>query len=243
IRFVCVFGGGGYLELVMRTFAMGPVVGNQLSLFAAVIRAPEFAAVSLFAIQRHTIACLNQDVNAFGVARGNRGHDLAGHSRRQTIAGKTFPGDTSVSRLEQAATRPATVAAPRVKLERPHARIQDFRIVRIHLEVGTAAVLISKQHSCPSLAGVRGAEHTAFSLWAIRVAQRSDENYVRILRIDYDTADAARLFQSHQRPRFAGVDGFVDSLAHRDMTANPWFACAGPHDVWIAGRNRERADG
>jgi hypothetical protein len=45
------------------------------------------------------------------------------------------------------------------------------------------------------------------------VSERAGEDDVGIAGIDYDAADAAGVLESHLRPRFSGVGGFVNAHA------------------------------
>ena len=61
--------------------------------------------------------------------------------------------------------------------------------------------------------------------------------------MDDDTANASRLGEPHVRPGRSGVRGLVDPVTHDvRITNGPRFAGAGPHDIRMAGRRRERTD-
>ena len=75
------------------------------------------------------------------------------------------------------------------------------------------------------------------------MADRASHHDVRILWIDHHVADTPGVIKSHQLPGLARVSRFVDSLADRNVTANPGFTRAGPNDVGVRRSNRERADG
>ena len=61
--------------------------------------------------------------------------------------------------------------------------------------------------------------------------------------MDDDAADAAGFGEAHVLPGLAGVGGLVDAVAHDvARTDHPRLAGAGPHDVRIGRRERQRAN-
>src|ERR1700693_3390586 len=162
---------------------------------------------------------------------------------RQAVTLQALPGGAAVSGLEQAAARPAAGAAPGVNLDLPHAGEKYARIVGVHAHVGATGVFVHEQNLVPSFATISGAEDAALGLRPIGVAQRAGQDDVRIARIDLHAADASGLFEAHQGPVLARVDGLVNPLAHGDVAADERFAGARPDDVGICRRDRQRADG
>src|SRR5262249_26370937 len=94
----------------------------------------------------------------------------------------------------------------------------------------------------PVRAAVRRPEDAALLLRSVRRAERARHDDLRICRIDDDAADAAGLLEAAQRPRLAGVGGFVDPAADRNMAADPRFTRSGPDEVRIGGCDGERTD-
>src|SRR5580700_641400 len=91
---------------------------------------------------------------------------------------------------------------------------------------------------------VGGAEDAAVGLGSGRSAQDAGKNNVGIGRVDDDASDAAALGQTHVGPGFAGIGGFVDSIAHYVAVADhPGFAGSCPDRAWIRRRYCEGADG
>src|SRR5262249_46989472 len=84
--------------------------------------------------------------------------------------------------------------------------------------------------------------NSAFLLRAVTGSQSSRENYIRIVRIDYDSADTSRLFQTHMRPGLPGIRRFVDSVSDGYIAANKAFARAGPNYVRIRCSYSKRPD-
>ena len=151
-----------------------------------------------------------------------------------------FPA--SLRKVDAAAVA-AAVEIVRLQLDLPRAGDDDVRILLRHLQARATGVLIDEQHVLPGLAAVFAAEHAAFLLRTGGAAERADEHEVFVRRMDDDRADAAGVGKSHLRPRLAGVGRLVDAVAHHVHVADrPGFTGAGPHDIRIAWRDRERTD-
>jgi hypothetical protein len=74
------------------------------------------------------------------------------------------------------------------------------------------------------------------------MAQRPDVDDVRILRINHDPADLARLLQADVRPGRAAIRGFVDAVAGREIGTNVGLAGSGVNGFGVGGRYGDRAD-
>src|SRR5271168_3528450 len=94
------------------------------------------------------------------------------------------------------------------------------------------------------LTSVGGAEDTTLGLRSGRAAENAGENYIGVRRVDDDAANAAALGQAHVGPGFAGIGGFVNSVAHDVAVADhPGLARSCPDCAWIGRRYGEGADG
>src|SRR5579864_5705129 len=97
------------------------------------------------------------------------------------------------------------------------------------------------------LTAVCGAEDAPLWLRPSRAAENTGQDDVRIRRMNYDSADAAAVRKSCVGPRFAGIGGFVDSVAHDVAVADhPGFAGSRPNDTGIRrshGQSADRGDG
>src|SRR5271155_5680610 len=69
------------------------------------------------------------------------------------------------------------------------------------------------------------------------MAEDADDNDIRIARINQDSADEARIFQSDVGPGGAGIGGAIDAVA------GGLFAGADDDDVGIRGGDGDVADG
>src|SRR5207249_3562676 len=95
----------------------------------------------------------------------------------------------------------------------------------------------------PRLAAVGRLIDAAVGPRAPEVTQRRDVDHIGILRIDGDAADFARLLEPHVGPRSTPVGGFVDAVAPPLGAQAVALARARPHDVGIARRHGDVADG
>src|SRR4029079_18836983 len=93
---------------------------------------------------------------------------------------------------------------------------------------------------CPSAVG--RTEYSARRVRAVRVAERGDEQPIRILWVDVDHGDHLRVVEPEVRPGLSGVRGLVDAVANREV--RPDDAGAGPdvYDVRIGWRDGDRPD-
>ena len=117
-----------------------------------------------------------------------------------------------------------------------------MRILRIEDDVDGAGAVIEIEDFFPALAAVARTKNTSLRVGSVGVAERGDEDNVRICWMDDDRADVARVFQADVGPRFARVGGFVDPIAERDVAADAGFAGADVNDVGIGIGNVNRTD-
>src|SRR5437868_1616652 len=117
------------------------------------------------------------------------------------MAGYLVPGRAAIMRYVNAAARSAAVQVPGFDVHLPHAREQRLRVMRIHGKLGAPSVLINEQHLLPTLAAVRRFEDAALALRAVRLANCAGENGIRVVWINDDASNVARLLQAHAAPR------------------------------------------
>src|SRR6185295_13375146 len=184
------------------------------------VAAPQRAALRLRAVGgRQAVSGLDQRVDAVRVRARDLHGDLPDRRGGQAVAGEARPGRAAVDRLEHTAAGTAAGASPGVDLDLPHAGERQARV-----------------------AGVTGAVDAALLLRTVGVAERAGQHDVRIARVDDDAADPPRRVEAAVRPRLAGVCRLVDAVADRDVAADERFAGAGPDDVRVRRRDRQRAD-
>ena len=165
-------------------------------------------------------------------------------SRGRKALGQRLPRRPAVGGLEEAAGRAGVrvVVLPGRLSRRPQHRVHRLRVRRIEREVDRAGVLVLVEHLLERDAAVGGAEHAALLVRSVRMAERRDEQARRILRVDDDRADLARVPQAEVVPRPAGVARAIDPVADREIGALQPFAAADVDDVRIRRRDRDRAD-
>ena len=117
-----------------------------------------------------------------------------------------------------------------------------FGIAGLERQVDRAGVSVLEQHLLPVPAAVARAEHAAFGIRAVWMAERGDVDDVGVVRIHEDLADLLRVAQADMRPAPAAVGGFVYAVALGDVRAHVGFAAAGVDDLRVGRRDRDRAD-
>jgi hypothetical protein len=71
--------------------------------------------------------------------------------------------------------------------------------------------------------------------------ERRDENDVRIVRVNQNASDLARIVEADMGPRLSGVGGFVHAVAEGDLRAHVGFARTDIDNVGIGRRDINRA--
>ena len=124
----------------------------------------------------------------------------------------------------------------------PQRRVDDVGVGRIDVDVLAAGVLVLEQHVLERLAAVGRAEDAALLVRAVGMAERGDEQAIRVLRIDRELRNLLRVAQAEMRPGLAGVGRFVDAVADGEVRARQPFAAADVDDVRIGRRDGDPAD-
>ena len=243
VRLILVVGLDGEARVVVRAAAQPAIGADELPILAAVVAAPERAALRRRAVERgQAVAGLDERVHAIRIAARDLHRDFSDRRVRQAVARQSLPRRAAVGRFEEAAARAAARSSPRVDLDLPHAGKQNPRIAHVDRDVGAARVLVDEERALPRLAAIGGAVHAAIGLRAVRVAEGAGEHDVGIARIDRDAADASRRIEPGVRPGLARIGRLVDAVADRDVAADERLARAGPHDVGIRRRDGDRSD-
>ena len=157
--------------------------------------------------------------------------------------GQRLPGRAAVGGLEDAAAgaRPHGVL-PRSLPLFPHRRVDDVGVRRIDVDVVAAGVLVLREHLLERPAAVGRAEDAALLVRTVGMAERRDEQPIRVARIDGDVGNLLRVAQPEMRPRLAGVGRLVDAVAGREVRPMEPFAAADVDDVGVRWRDRDGAD-
>src|SRR5262249_5422921 len=103
VDFVLIVGRHLDAKVVVRAPGHPAIITNQFPILAAIIRAPEFAAVGFFSItvKRNAIASFNQRVDSFWIRTRDCQSPFAGHACRQTVTRDPGPGCAFIMRHKQ----------------------------------------------------------------------------------------------------------------------------------------------
>ena len=153
------------------------------------------------------------------------------------------PRITTIDGLENAAARTTAYQQPRLAPGLPEGDVHDLRVRRIHDHVRHTGAVVAEQDVLPRAAAVGRAIHAAFLVRTEHVTQRAHEYDVGVVGIDAHARDVLRLFETHVRPRFAGIDGLPHAVAMRHVATNWRFTTAHPHHIGIAVLHGNRANG
>ena len=85
------------------------------------------------------------------------------------------------------------------------------------------ALSLTKSTLLPILAAIGRAEDAALLIPPKGMPQRRHKDRVRILRVNANLADVARVFQADMLPAAPGVGGLVNTVAMRDINADRRF--------------------
>ena len=177
-------------------------------------------------------------IKAFRVGRGDRQVDL--ENRLGSGRLELPPGLAAVARLEQSAagTAPSRVF-PGALARLPEAGVDNVRIGRIDHDFRSAGILILAQDFFKGLPSIRRAVDPALGVRAVRMTQDGGKDPVRVPRVDGELRDLLALAQSEMGPGPAGVDGFIDAVADREVGSLKAFAAPDIDDVGIRGARRQ----
>ena len=203
------------------------IVGYLGPVIALVLRVPQ-----------HALLGFDQRVYMARVGGPDRERDAAQQPRRQAVL-EPSPGEAAVGGAIDAAPAPAGHELPRVAHELPHPCEQDPRVAGHHHQVGHARRVVHEQHLLPRLAAVRGAEHAPIGVGGPHVAQRPDQDDVRVEGVDHDPRDLPDVAETHELPGLARVGRHEHTAAVHHVVARVPLACPHPHDIGVRRRQGE----
>src|SRR5690606_3974198 len=108
-------------------------------------------------------------------------------------------------------------------------------------QIDRTDVRVDEQHALPVLAAVVAAIDAARLARSRHVPHHGGVDDVRVLGMDADAADVARIGQPAELPRRARVDRLVDAVAGADVAAPGLLTAADVDDVGFALGHRDRA--
>ena len=158
-------------------------------------------------------------------------------------AGHLLPRRTPVHRTEDPALVGAAPERPLLPVEVPHHRIDDVRILRVHVEVGAAMAVVDEEGLAPGGSRVARDEDTAVGVRPARMSHRADEDGARVGRAHHHARDMARVGESEVPPALAAIRGLEDAATERHRVAGVGFAGADVDDIRVARLEREVTDG
>ncbi len=229
-----VFGHriGDDVRVVEGPLADVPVVVRHRPRLAAIVRGEE-AAFFVF----------DQRVDTIRVGARHRDTNLADHAGGETGAPRDLgPGITAVGRFEQAA---AGAAARHLVLDAiglPQRRVDHVGILRIDREIDRAGLVVAEEGLLPGLAAVDTLEDAAFGAGCAVLAERCDEDDVRVRWMDADLRDRLRVGEADVGPGLAGIRRPVDAVPRHDVAADAGLPHADEHQVGVGLGDRHRAD-
>src|SRR5580692_6035059 len=181
--------------------------------------------------------------NSLTFSAGSDGEtDAAARCGRQAICGDGLPCGAFVGGFVNPGILRGSFGRTGAEIERlPERGIENARIVGVRGHVRNSGHVVLIKSFVPGLAAVDGSVHAA--IFAGRadaengVPENTDDDDVRVARIDEHSADEARIFQANVGPAGAGIGGAVDAIA------GSLFAGADDDDVGIRCGDGEVADG
>src|SRR5262249_17878642 len=142
------------------------------------------------------------------------------------------PGGAAVRGLVESTVRPVPGAVLPGTLPRgPQVGVECLRVPRVERERDRAGVLVLVQHLLPATAAIRGPEHAALLVWAIRMSEDGHVDTVRILRINEHGTNLLAVTKPQVLPALAPIDRFVDAVAHGQIGSLQPFAAAHVNDL------------
>src|ERR1700722_2341658 len=109
----------------------------------------------------------------------------------------------------------------------PCAGIQELRIAATYRQVGNANFRSLIEDLGPMHSAINGFINSTLLVWRISVTKSAHIDNLRILRINHDSADLARILQAYVRPGGAAVAGFVNTVTRRQVGSNIRLARSG----------------
>src|SRR5579863_3774717 len=148
-----------------------------------------------------------------------------------------MPGAATVRGFKKssAGTVIFVVVLPRALANLPHGGIDRVGIGGINLDVGAARIFVLGNHFLPILSAVGGAIDAAFLAGAVRMTEDGGQNFVGIPRIHGERGNLLAVGEAEMSPRFAGVGGLVNAVAHGKIRTMQSLTAGNVNDVGIRG--------
>src|SRR5579859_317679 len=167
--------------------------------------------------------------------------DALGQAGRELL-----PIFAAISGLEEATACAVVLVGifPGAEAEFPKRTVDDIGVGRIDFDVIAADAFVFAENLAPGFAAVGGEVDAALFVRAVGMAGNCGEHAIGIVRIDGERGNALTIAKRGEvRPGFAGVGGFVDAVADREIWTREAFAASDIDNVRIRGRDGDGADG
>ena len=115
--------------------------------------------------------------------------------------------------------------------------------MRVEDQIDCAGVVVTVEDFLPGGAAVLGAEHAAFGIAPVGMAEGGDVDEIGIGGADADARNGLRLGEADILPGAAGVGGLVDAVALHDVAAKLGFAHSDVDGVGVGRGDRDGAHG
>ena len=175
---------------------------------------------------------LDDGVNTIRTIRHAREPDPAHVVLGQT-ADDCRPGNAAILAAVNAASRSAVDQGPNVPAPLIAGRKDTIAVARIDDELVDTGVLIDRQNQTPALAAVARLIQAAVTAGAPERSLRGNQHRVRILWVDPDLTDVARVRQSLVAPRHAAVARLIHAVAEADTALRVVFPGSNPDDPGV----------
>src|ERR1700674_1591030 len=128
-----------------------------------------------------------------------------------------MPGTTAVGGLKKPSTGSLklVVILPRPLSHFPKRCVEHVRSREIHLDVGTARVLVHGKNVQPSLPAVGRAKDASLIIRTVRMPEHCGEQPIRVAWVNRERGYLLPVTQAEMGPRFARVCGLIYSVADR----------------------------
>ena len=182
-------------------------------------------------------------IDAPADARSERESDAAELLRREAL-GDRLPRVAAVRRAVEAAARAVRgrIDVPGRPARLPQRGEDRSRVAGIEGEIDRPGVFVAEEDAGPRLSPVPGAKDAALRIRTVGMAERRDEDEIRILRVHQDFPDLTRVREPQALPGVAAVGGLVHAVAVRDVRAHVGLSGADVEHIRIRGRHGDRSD-
>src|SRR5499433_2050663 len=144
-----------------------------------------------------------------------------------------LPRGSTISGFVETTARAAAVQAPGSAVDLPERSKESVGIVWIKHYIDGAGFVVFEQNLLPGATAIYTAKYPTLFIVSVGVAERGNKDDIRVPGIDDHGTDVPRVFQTNIFPGVSAVQGFVNSIAVRDVAANASLAGPCINDVMV----------